>query len=201
MEQLTEYLPFAQKGAATVMSARALQAEGEAQAVAGRSAEQAAIFEARQMKTQAGQEQAVSQREAENRMREAALLMSRAQAVAAASGGGALDPTVLRIIGGISAEGELAAATERYNGDERARQLKLGAKARRYEGAQARYAGEVAKSTSKFRARKTVLDGISSMASAWGPSFKESQSSTEEFTSGTDLGYTGGFSGGIDWTK
>src|SRR5690606_1168127 len=118
----------AQKGAATFMSARGLLAEGDALEASGRAAEQAAIFEARQMRTQAGQEQAVSQRAAEERMREAGLLMSRAQAVAAASGGGALDPTVLRIIGGLAAEGELAAATEQYNDDERARQLKLGAK-------------------------------------------------------------------------
>lgn len=205
MEQIANYLPYAQQGAATLMSARAYEAEGRAQQQAGEMANAAAKFEARQMRTQAGQEQAVAQREAENRMRESALLMSRAQAVAAASGGGALDPTVLRIIGGLAAEGELAAATERYNGDERARQLKLAAVGREYEGVQAKYAGDVARSVGKWRAQNTLLQGAASMASAWGPSFKESQEAEAASYPGYDYGYsgapTGGFSGGIKWDR
>jgi hypothetical protein len=205
MEQIANYLPYAQQGAATLMSARAYEAEGKAQQQAGEMANAAAKFEARQMRTQAGQEQAVAQREAENRLRESALLMSRAQAVAAASGGGALDPTVLRIIGGLAAEGELAAATERYNGDERARQLKLAAVGREYEGVQAKYSGDVARSVGKWRAQNTLLQGAASMASAWGPSFKESQEAAAVDLPGYDYGYsgpsTGGFSGGIKWDR
>lgn len=197
MEQIANYLPYAQQGAATLMSARAYEAEGRARQQAGEMANAAAQFEARQLRTQAGQEQAVAQYEAENRLREAALRMSRAQAVAAASGGGALDPTVLRIIGGLAAEGELAAATERYNGDERARQLRLAAVGREYEGVQAKYAGDVARSVGKWRAQNTLLQGAASMASAWGPSFKESQ----EAEAASYPGYDYGFSGGIKWDR
>ena len=59
-----------------------------------------------QLEEKAGQERAISQRKAVNVRRQAKLAESRALALAAASGGGASDPTVMNIISGIAGEGE-----------------------------------------------------------------------------------------------
>lgn len=68
---------------------------------------------------------AAGQREALEQKRQANLAMSRAQAVAAASGGGAADPTVINVIGDIAAEGEYSARVADYTGRERARNTRL----------------------------------------------------------------------------
>jgi hypothetical protein len=62
------------------------------------------------------------------------LLASRALAVAAASGGGASDPTVVNTIAGIAQEGAYRKAVALYRGDEEARKLTMQAEAAEFEG-------------------------------------------------------------------
>lgn len=71
-------------------------------------------------RTAAGQELAVGQRREEDGRRKTAILLSRAQAVAAASGSGALSPTVMNLISGLTGEGEIEAQTAHYESQSRA---------------------------------------------------------------------------------
>jgi hypothetical protein len=93
-----------------------------------------AEFEAIQLEEQAGKAVAVGQRENMEIQRHAKLTESRALALAAASGGGASSPTVVNIIGNIAKRGAYEGAVALYNGEERARTLRLAAASKRLEG-------------------------------------------------------------------
>lgn len=69
----------------------------------------------------AGQERAKAQRASQEQRRQAALVSSRARAVAGASGGGVTDPTVVDITSELAGEGERRALTAMYEGEDRAR--------------------------------------------------------------------------------
>lgn len=73
--------------------------------------------------------------------RKATYVASNAQAVAAASGGGASDPTVVNTIASIQGEGEYRALTSLYEGNDRSRELRARAAVSRSEGRAARTAG------------------------------------------------------------
>lgn len=109
----------------------------------GQAANKAAKFEAEQMERNASDARAVSQREAIEQRRRAELAQSRALAVAAASGAGALDGSVLDLMGDIGAEGDLNARTALYSGEARGAGMDASAAARRYEGKQAQRAGQM----------------------------------------------------------
>jgi hypothetical protein len=181
MEQITTYAPFIQKGLGTLLSSKGQKNAGKAQ-------KQLADFQAAQLEYNAGQTTAAGQREAEMQDQETALLLSRAQAVAAASGGGAIDPTVLKIMAGIDAKGKLAADTTRYNADQRASGMRKQAVATRYEGAMSAAAGKMA-------ATSTLLRGGGEIASAWGGSWAEEKEKNYEPSDG---GYS---TEKIDWTQ
>ncbi|WP_016745739.1 hypothetical protein [Rhizorhabdus wittichii] len=126
-------------GQAMAIGGKVLQAGGSI--FGGIAANKAAKAEARQMETQAGLERATSQREAMEERRQARLLNSRALAVAAASGGGADDPSVVNLMADIDGEGAYRALTALYEGETEARGLEAQAKARRKEGKNAKIAG------------------------------------------------------------
>ena len=130
----------------SMVSARGITNAGSAQ-------NQAANFEANQLEINAGQVQAASHRDAMDQMRQSELLQSRALAVAGASGGGAMDPTVLRIIGGIAREGKLASETKLFNGLSEANAMRTQAGATRYQGSQI-------ESASKTQALATMMSGV-----------------------------------------
>ena len=115
---------------------------------AGKAADELGKFKAKQLEQKAGQQRAVSQRKADNARRSARYAESRALALAAASGGGASDPTVVNIMAGIAGEGELAAQSALYEGEEQARGSEMSATASRYEGSQAKRAGYIKAGTS-----------------------------------------------------
>ena len=117
--------------------------------------------EARQLDTKAGLERASSQREAMEERRKARLLQSRGQAVAAASGGGADDPTIVNLMADIAGEGEYRSLTALYEGNERAFGLEAEAKARRKEAKNAKIAGYI-------DAGSTLIGAGSSMAQRYG---------------------------------
>ncbi len=134
----------------------------------GKSADLLAKYQARQLEQNAGQEIAVGTQAAEEEKRKSDLIASRAIAVAAASGAGALDPTVIKIMQGISAEGDLASATQMYNANERARGLRDQAKAVRFEG-------KTTAKAYKQRALNTIMAGSNQIANTWGSgAFKDS---------------------------
>jgi len=128
---------------------------------AGRAAKRAADFEAAQLQVRAGEVRALSQRQAEEERFGALLLQSRALAVAAASGAGASDPTVINAIAGLAKRGDYAARSRLYEGEATGRRYEGAAAARRYEGRQAKRAGET-------RALSTVLDAGLSLFDRYG---------------------------------
>lgn len=113
----------------------------------------ASKIEANALNVQAGQVVAEAQRDVLDVRRVTQLAESRAIALAAASGGGATAPTVLNIISRISAEGAYNAARALYAGEERARQLKMQAIVREYEGELALEAGEDTALLAEYRGK------------------------------------------------
>lgn len=123
---------------------------------AGRATNDAAEFTAKQMDIESGQAIASAKRQAMEQRRRAVLTQSRALAVAAASGG-ASDPGVLKIIGDLEGEGTYRAMTALYQGENLARQYRMGAAAKRYEGASAQRTGEAALFPAMLRGGATLF--------------------------------------------
>ena len=119
---------------------------------AGKAQGKLSQFEAQQLEQKAGQQRAVSQRKADTERRRARYAESRALALAAASGGGASDPSVVNIMAGIAGEGEMAANVALYEGEERARGSEMSATAKRFSGAQAKKASYVKAGTTLMSA-------------------------------------------------
>lgn len=88
--------------------------------VTANNANNAAKLQAAQDIQSAGEARASSQRAAAVEQRKSAYIQSRAQAIAASSGAGAQDPTVVNTIGDIAGEGEYRALTSLYEGNSRA---------------------------------------------------------------------------------
>lgn len=93
-------------------------------------------FIAKQEEMKGKEEFAASQREAQQYRDEAKLAMSRAQALAASSGGGAGSdaPTIVKILSDTAGQGELNAGTATYGGISRRAGLFDSAKGRRAAG-------------------------------------------------------------------
>lgn len=98
-------------------------------------------MQADQLDAQAGLKRASSQRQAIDEKRQARLAVSRGLAVAAASGGGASDPTVVNTLANIEGEGEYRALTALYNGDEEASSMEAQAAANRRGASAVKTAG------------------------------------------------------------
>jgi len=155
MEQVKEYGPQVASALGTIVSTK-----GELDS--GKNAERAMRYRARQLEQNAGQQEAEASVAAQEEVRKADLIASRAMAVVAASGGGTVDPTVIRILQGIESEGALASATQLYNGKERARGMRDQAKADRFEG-------KLYKSAGRKKAMSTILSGAQRFSTpTWG---------------------------------
>lgn len=110
---------------------------------AGISANQEANYRAKQAEINAGQERASAQRASIEQIRQLRVTQSHGQAVAAASGAGALDPSVMDIMGDLETQGQYKAATATYQGEDSARNLETQAMLDRYSGKQAKKAGNI----------------------------------------------------------
>lgn len=148
-----------------IQQGQAQEAAGDAQARAAAYQAQLANSQALAMEQQAGQERALSQREAAGQRRRGEQISSRAQALAAASGGGALDPTIQDILAGISGETETRALNALYAGEEKARGLEYGAVLERAGGRGDIYAGEVARRAGESAAGRSYLTAAGGLVS------------------------------------
>ena len=154
----------------TALSAYNQYGAGKAAAAEGKAIQSAKEFEAQQMLVNAGQARATSQRKALAQQKQTKLVQSALQARAAASGGGALDPTVMDLAGDIAAEGDYRRRVALYEGDDATRIYQAGANLRRFEGEQAVRAGKIKQRSANIGAGATLLSGIG-MATAfskWG---------------------------------
>lgn len=136
-----------------------------------RAGEQYAVnkeFEAAQMDVNANQALASSQRAMLSERERAALVASRALAVGGKSGGGLLDPTMAGILTDISGEGALRAGIALYEGEEKARQLRMGAAGARLEGQSGVAAMDARASGMRMQAYATLLSSGASMYGKYG---------------------------------
>lgn len=100
----------------------------------GESARAMADFQARQAEQNAGTAIAIAQRQAAEAKRQGRYVASRALAVLAASGAGASDPGAVRILANAEAEGAYRAQMAVYEGEAKARALRMEAEAARASG-------------------------------------------------------------------
>ena len=145
--------------AAAGIAGTALSAYGQYRA--GDSAKKRAKFEAEQLEAKADEVLSVSQRQAIEQERQGRLAASRALAVAAASGGGATDPTVVDVMEDLAGEASYKKMSALYEGKQQASDLKLQAEA-------TRETGEVAKESGKLSALGTALGGGASLYAKYG---------------------------------
>ena len=109
----------------------------------GQSAAAAGKLQEQQYEAQANAESATGQREGIERQRQSDILASRALAISAASGGGAIDPTVVNIIAGINAQGNYGARSAIYGGETAAQGARFKGALSVYEGASAKQVGMI----------------------------------------------------------
>lgn len=185
MAAMMAYIPAIMSGISMLSSA---SGSAKAEAAARRGAAmraQAANYEAAQLQSQSVQQFAAAQRQAMEQNRQGELVQSRALAVAAASGGGVTDPTVVRILGGIEGEAAYRASVALYEGEEKARQLRMQARTRIYEGQLGLAAGESQAEGIRISGETSMLRGASSLFSRYGGGF--------DLGGGSPMAAAGGF--------
>lgn len=143
----------------------------------GQQMREAQQYKAAQLESQATQAVASSQREAQEQERRARLVASRALAVSAASGAGASDPTIEKIISDIDGEGAYRSMVALYQGEERARTLRMGADAARYEGDMAVQSGEERASGMRMGALGSLAAGGAGLYARFGMGGPQTKSS------------------------
>ena len=117
--------------------------------------------EAEQIRKRAAARRAEGNRGAIEERRQAQHKLSRAQAVAAASGASLADPTFVNLAGDIEAEGEYRALSRLYEASEESEGLEAAAQARKREGRAARLAGGIG-------AVSTILTGAETLKTKYG---------------------------------
>ena len=136
--------------ASTVVSAGAAHSQGKSQ-------QKIAEYNAQQIEAKGKAEQAEAIQEAKNEARKRDLMLSRARAVGAASGGG-ID---IDLMGDIAEEGELNKQTIIWSGEE----ARAGRSA---QAATARFEGKQRRRASAFDTGSTLLSGGQSFYEAYG---------------------------------
>ena len=125
----------------------------------GQQAQQSAEFQAAQLRQNAGQAQASAQHAAYDVDRQAQYTASTALATAAASGGGASDPTVVNLIARNAGEFAYRKAVDLYQGDDKARLMNLQADAKEFEGANTKANSDMVGTQQMFGAATSILRG------------------------------------------
>lgn len=155
----------------------------------GKQAYWSAQLESKLALQRANEEKASSQREAMEIDRQGRLAISRALAVAAASGGGASDPTVMGIMADLAGETQYRKMIALYGGESAARNLEIGADISRWQGREARTAGKMAGVTN-------AMTGFASLYSKYNPTAELTWGDIYENTVGKPLGLAWGMAEG-----
>ncbi len=153
MAILAAALPYIAGAATVVSTAGAIQQGVDAR----HQADEQTIA----LRNQANADQAAAERTAINSRRQTAYVVSRGQALAAASGAGATDPTVMSVLGQISGEGEYHALTSLYEGGTQGQNLNSQATAASSEGKAYQRAGYL-------KGISTLLTGGTTLATKYG---------------------------------
>src|SRR5262249_40935198 len=119
---------------------------------------------------------------------EGTLALSKLQAQAAASGGGATDPTVVNLGERIAGRGELGALMETYKGESKARGLLDQAALARMSAAADLARGDAQQTQSYFNAGGSLLGGLGSAFRTYNqPAASEASSSSTSAPAASDL--------------
>lgn len=118
--------------AALALVSSAISAIGSV--MGGVAANNQAQYQADQQEAAGKEELAASQRQAEQQRKEGALVQSRQQALAAASGAGATDPTIVQLMTDTAGAAELNAQSSLFGGEQRKRGMFDTAKGTRMTG-------------------------------------------------------------------
>jgi hypothetical protein len=145
-------------GSSPGMTAAGTVLSAGSQIGSGIAARRAGQFAGAQGDMAAGQAEAASQRTAADVTRRSNILQSKALANAAASGGGASDPTVTDVVSRIAGEGAYRSQLALYEGSDTARALRQRADVARYQGTLAERAGYIGAAGSALRGGATLLD-------------------------------------------
>lgn len=117
--------------------------------------------QANQLRRNAKVRKAASQRDANDERYLGDLAVSQALAAAAASGGGVSNPTVLRLMADLDAEGEYRALSRLYAGEEDAMGMEL-------EARNLNKTGRAAKRRGTMKAASTILTGGGTWSALYG---------------------------------
>lgn len=150
---------------ASTIAGTVVQAQGTL--AAGRAEKQAADYEAKQLDIEAKQRQAEAQLESEQYKRNKDRALSRLQAVSAASGFSATDPTALAKADEIARYGTYQEQLAGFGGKRQRAGLEAQAEGRRLTG-------RAAMQGARYKAAGTILGGISSIAGKYGKSYASS---------------------------
>lgn len=156
---LSDYLAPALQIGSTVLSAGSQLARGAAAQAIGARRKAAADFEAEQLEQEAQTSQGIGMVNAANQQRQTSLVTSMALARAAASGAGASDPTVMKIISQTAGEGAYRQALAMYEGEAQARLDRLRAATLQYQAGTDVSDAAVASRQADQNAVSTVLSG------------------------------------------
>jgi hypothetical protein len=135
---------------------------GSAAASAGQSQKDASYFKAAEEDQAAQESRAAAQRSALDKDRQATLLQSTLQARAAASGGGATDPTVVGLGQDIAGRGEYQSLMDMYTGENRARGIEDQATGSRMTGDAQLAEGKAKQNASYLSAAGTLIGSAGS---------------------------------------
>jgi hypothetical protein len=127
-----QYLPAIVTAFSGGLKAAGILGQGKAGVQAAERRQQAATFEADQLRINAGQAKAASQRDAYFKGLEGQRLMS---AIQARAGAGGSDPTVLNIMASAMAQRSYNMQSALYGGDEKARLMRMQASGKEYDAA------------------------------------------------------------------
>lgn len=153
----------------TVLSIVGNIQQGNAAERSGLEEQLARQYEAEQLKVDAGQAVAAAQRDAMEQRRQGELLQSRAIALAAASGGGVTDPSVVKLLSSNAGEIAYRSAVAIYRGEDEARSLNAKAAAALYSGARAADEGRDRQKAYMTRAFGDLVKGGSSLYETYWP--------------------------------
>lgn len=153
------WAPLAVAVVGTVLSAAGNAKAADAARAAAAAQQTEKDFEAAQLSQQAGQVEAAAGRTAEEQLRQSRLVASRILALSAAGGGGATDPTVAALMQRTAGVGAYNASVALYEGEEKARLLRL-------QASGAAYSGEIASIGGQNTAKAYELKGLGSSLSS-----------------------------------
>lgn len=168
MEDIGKELPTVASIVNTAAAARGQLVAGDYYKQAGIAARAAADYRADALESGASDVRGAAQQRAHFTRREGRFAKSRALAAAAASGGGATDPTVVKILSEIEGQSEYEALSDLYSGESQAYALEQEAEATRYGGRLSEYTGRLRRSLLRQQALNTIASGAMTLASRYG---------------------------------